>query len=930
MPLEKGPVLQIGLPWGVPPEGQGYYTILPNKLDMTPDILELVALIRLQEKPLPARVLSRTQERISLRRPWFAGLVRTAFSESRIVDSDGVVARPTLPSTQSGLNGWLNAVGEWLLRHSYPMFERFAPGHGPLSKEAYREFMKYACENDLTLENAPESVKLIREAYLVPMDLMQRRKTEYTLNTRLESHDLVKLLNPLLDNQPAPARVYEHLSAPPFGLLPDQIHLLLITLLVLGEIDIIKGNHSYRESYETLPTPIYYDRILPGRALNLNQIRDLQTLCEGFRIPVPRQWTVLAQKRAIDQLRKYGSRQRQELDAFISMLRSHGEADDLLAQVEKALNRWLALEKGDHELQGFQHFLYEIGSPHRFLAEAMEMASLPNRFEKLLVESRKFKHLFGYTCVKECGNPNISVGLEALGLPPPISNTEALQAWTNQASFLYQNYMEWYRQAHQQWWQSIHNHQIWSYRSPVVARSRHVAAADLVRQLETLQAKAKTSRCSGLTDLSFQPVCFCGFDGKESPLTPLIRDFEKTLKILETDLALFFQQDKVKNRVAEWVDQKLEDNSRTLSYLEGKADFPEIVNVALFDQHLSGIELAKTLESGSFLDFIGDTVWEKAGLLRAFEQFLNRTGASRIRFRRLEQAPRQDLLKWCCEQALRHGVPLPALFTPDEYALLPSILRPDWITESSICNLERMGLGEAAICSIIEMLLNGVIIMPREIPASGPVAAAQLLLSSQPVATVAELAQQIQLLYLENDRFRKLRSAQWLSLLQNLAESTVDALPLETKLQNQLDSQWIVVDCLGLPLTGMMRDLLDESFSHWKSQSLDFCMVRKSSTDDFYQSLLDGDLKKSFRKINSVDELIHHRDLNFAGLLKLARAELEIAFKRIASELDKSRDIVIFGDHGFRLDSDGNRFSHGGSSTLERLTPVFVLVPFTK
>src|SRR2546430_11763408 len=41
---------------------------------------------------------------------------------------------------------------------------------------------------------------------------------------------------------------------------------------------------------------------------------------------------------------------------------------------------------------------------------------------------------------------------------------------------------------------------------------------------------------------------------------------------------------------------KLELNPPTLSYLEGKADYPQIENLALFDQHLSGLELVKQSE----------------------------------------------------------------------------------------------------------------------------------------------------------------------------------------------------------------------------------------------------------------------------------------------------------------------------------------------
>src|SRR5439155_8804363 len=119
-------------------------------------------------------------------------------------------------------------------------------------------------------QHAPDFLKCIREAYLVPMGLMQRKRSEYVMSPMLDNNDLVRLLSPILEHHPSPARVYEHLSAPVYGLVPDQIQLLLLVLLIQGEIDIVKGDHSYRDTYETMISPLQYDRILPGRALSVN------------------------------------------------------------------------------------------------------------------------------------------------------------------------------------------------------------------------------------------------------------------------------------------------------------------------------------------------------------------------------------------------------------------------------------------------------------------------------------------------------------------------------------------------------------------------------------------------------------------------------------------------------------------------------------
>jgi hypothetical protein len=313
-------------------------------------------------------------------------------------------------------------------------------------------------------------------------------------------------------------------------------------------------------------------------------------------------------QRAISQLRKFEARQREQLSSFAEALRTSGEAPDLLNQVEKVISQWLSLEKGEHELQGFQHFLYEIGSPKRFAVEAEEMALLPDRFEKLLVESRRYRHLFGYPSVRQCENVDVVSELAALGEPPPIAEPELLQSWLDRAASLYQKYQEWYRRRHKEWRDSVSEHPIWSYRPPDVSRSKHIGAVDLVLELETMQSKARGAICRGLSALDFQPLCWCGFDGKESPITKVVQEFENKVKLLESELALFFQQDKVKAKVKEWVNQKVEMNSQTVSYLEGKSSYPKVENVAIFDQHLSGMELTRSVEADSLLDFLGDGV----------------------------------------------------------------------------------------------------------------------------------------------------------------------------------------------------------------------------------------------------------------------------------------------------------------------------------
>lgn len=925
----EGLALQIGLPWGAPAAG-GSFRLVPRPLEIDPDILELSALQDLRSRPLPARVLQRAQERLSARGSWFRSLIRDAYANAAFYGPGGTKIGHPLNPVQGGHAGWLNSYCEWILRQTYPLFEPTAPGHGPLPREAYRQFMKFASEQDLGAEEAPEQVRLIREAYLVPMGLMHRRGPEYVVSQKLENNDLVRLLIPLLDHQPTPERVYRHMSAPVYGLVPDQIHLLLIMLLIQGEIDIVKGDRSYRDIYETLVFPSQYDRILPGRALNVNQLRDLQILCEGFRIAVPRQWSVLAQKRLIEQLRKTGARQRDQLGEFAAGLKAQGEAPDLVEQVERIIVQWNALEKGEHELQGFQHFLYEIGSPQRFVAEAGELAVMPAKFERLMRETRRYRHLFGYPAVSQCAEPDIAARVEALGTPPSLAQPDALELWLREAQAVYQRYREWYQEAHAKYWNSLNRHPVWNYLIPAAARSRHFVPSNPIAALEEAASNAKAARCSGLGPLDFQPLCRCGFDGTESPAGSALARLEKLSAALERDLSLFFQQNEVKAKVKAWADEGLELNTRTLSYLEGKTEYPEIRNLALFDQHLSGLELVQPVDAGSLIDFLDQRVWDRPALVRAFDQYLSRFGP-RIRFRRPEsREARADLAAWCCEQALRHDVPLPKGLSAEERMLIPGLIQPQWVGEKSLERLEELNLDEDAIARVIGLLLEGAVRLPAARPASGPAAAALDLLQPRAPAGAAEYAELLTCLYEQSERMAKLRPREWFSRLESLASARLEKMPedLYQLLQPQLDAQWIVVDCLGLPLLRCVRSILPQALPHWKLEKVEFALLsERSSTEAFYMGLIAGDLTRPFEKINGIDALIHARRLTLRDLEKLARAELEVALRKIVGKFDPTKPVLIYGDHGFRMAADGSGFSHGGSSTAERITPVLRLIP---
>jgi hypothetical protein len=929
-PDHGGTAMQIGLPWGPLAAGTEDFKLLPKPIEMSPEILELAALIQLKDRPLAARVLKRVEERIAGRSSWFWTLIRSAYTDVSLITPAGATIAAPLNSKPTSLDSWLSTYGEWMLRQTYPQFERFAPGHGPLPREGYRQFMKHAVEQDLCSEQAPEFVKLIREAYLVPMGLMQRRGLEYSMNAKLDQHELVTLLMPVLEHHPSLSRVYDHLSGPVYGLVPDQIHLLLITLLVMGEIDIIKGGKSYRESYETLSNPIQYDKIVPGRALNANQLRDLQTLAEGLGVRVPKQWSVLAQRRAIEQLKKEGIRQRDSASAFLVKLKSHGDAGDLPTEIERFIEQWLALEKGESELQGFQHFLYTINSPRAFLIQAKELATLPDRFEKLLRETQRFSHLFGYPCVSHGANTDVAVRLEALGPPPSLADPERLEYWLGQARDLYQEYKNWYRGEHDAWWQRIRQHVIWAYQKPDVARSRHLSLDDLRVEVDALQAKARNEICTDIASLEFQPLCRCGFDGSTSPIAETLTRFDAARRNLEGGISMFFAQDQVKSRVRTWVEQGLEMNAQTLSYLDGEASYPQVDNMGLFDQHLSGLELVHSIDAESVLEMLAGRTLERHDVARIMDRLFERFGA-RLSIQRVQREPRRSLTAWCLEQALRSASTLPQAFSAEERNLMIELIQPDWVSKASLGRLEELGLPDEAVNRVLEMVLDGRVSAPLGGIYAGPVQAAAAVLRPNEPASPQEFVERIALLYSQHHRLAEVCPKEWLVRLNEMANIDLSGEPegLIDLLENNLERQWVLIDCFGAPLLDAVKESVKACFGHWRLVEVSYGLVSlETNTDAFYQSLIRKGVQKPLEKIDAVDSLIHGRRCSPRELVQLARTELEIAMNRLVHRLDPEKPVLVFGDHGFRLTADGKAFSHGGPSTLERLVPVLKLEPY--
>ena len=273
---------------------------------------------------------------------------------------------------------------------------------------------------------------------------------------------------------------------------------------------------------------------------------------------------------------------------------------------------------------------------------------------------------------------------------------------------------------------------------------------------------------------------------------------------------------------------------------------------------------------------------------------------------------------------------MPPGLAADELKLAAGLIRPDWVSEESLRHLEEMSLPEDVTLRVLEMLIDGLIPALERAPASGPVAAALALMHPRLPQTAEDLARQVTLLYEQNERGLRLRPQAWLSHLNDLAEAKLEPppRPLVDALREHCGAQWLIIDCLGLPILKTLGEILPSCFPHWKMHSVEYALTSpESTTDAFYRTLIDGGIAYSFEKINAVDERIHAKKESLPDLVRVARAELEIAFKRLLPKLDAGKPLLISGDHGFRLALDGRGFTHGGRSTLERLVPVLDLRP---
>ncbi|MCP4406493.1 MAG: hypothetical protein GY807_01770 [Gammaproteobacteria bacterium] len=925
----EGIGLCIRLPWHRSGPMPGGYTLQPAPIELTADLIELAALTRLRERPGDPELARRIGQRIESGGRRFAQLLRSAWQEARWIPPEGDSEPAPRLDGKTTLDSWLNNLALWILRRRYPAFERFAPRHGPLPKEIWLRFMRFAGHHDIGSAEADDHVKLIREAYLVPMGLLRRKGRKYHTPVHLERHELVRLITPLLEHNPSPQTVHEHLYEPIYGLVPDQVNLLLVFLLLQGEIDILKGRKSYRDSFETLPNPLHYDRVSPRHGLGMENINALQRLCQGLNLRIPSQWTVLLQRRCADRLIEL---RRKHLDRLHPLLRQVQELEQgqrLAERIQHYINRWNALDKGEHQLQGLEQFLFEISPVDAFLEEFREFEGLPEHLQRLLKETQRYLQLLQHPTVRQLLDDDAG-SLDADELPG-LDEPQALEDWLQRATQCYEGYKQHYRQRHERWWQNLSEHPLWSWQPPALSHSHHLGLNETLTELKSCRHEAMNRRCHGLVNLDYQPLCSCGFDGETAPIESQLQRLDELKTSIETGLRLFFQQEEIKSRMRDWQREGMEMNTATISYLEGRRPAPEVQDVESLDQYLSGIALATEMALEPIIDLLCQRTWKPSELMGELQRRFTGSGKNRLHFTGRDQGNiPASVTEWCVKQSLKQGIALPKAMRHRDLKTITKILRPEWVTPKALHHLEDLGLEPHAIQRILSWILDGHIPLPEtKGPEDSLLDAVSTMMQPPSVHTPLQLARYGNQLYRAHDRLRQLAPKRWLDLLEGLANVPLEGLPLLPELLSKHpQTQWLIIDALGLALLDPLQTVLLKCFPEWSLEQPRFAQrPSTTTTDGCYRELLEADINHPFEKINVVDELLHKGMQPFADITTLTQTQLAIACRRLRSRFDPQRALLIFADHGFRIATDGRSYTHGSTSTMEQVVPVWHLVP---
>ncbi len=598
----------------------------------------------------------------------------------------------------------------------------------------------------------------------------------------------------------------------------------------------------------------------------------------------------------------------------------------LVDQAQQQMEGWRVLAQGEQGVNALALFLYQVNGVDGFLERDRLLRHQASQLPGLLADLKRIQHLIHHPMLDAPATETFRTKLQRLEAPPPLEQTDELKAWLEQADEYYAEYQGHYTRLHRDWWQTRLDREADSWQPPALAASRHLGLQEALSKLEQSRATIARLRCPGLSSLDFQPLCNCGFDGETAPIIDERQRFDALKQTIEQRLTQYFQQQQVKQRMRDWQDQGLDLSSGTLSYLQGEQKLPDIRDVSALDKHLAGLDLTVQLDTDSTLALLTSRSWETTELLAALEKHWRPHQGKRLKFSppAASGAP-QSVLLWCAEQALRHGVALPNGLGHSHHQRITDAIRPDWVSDEALRQLDQLALPDEAVDNILGWLHDGTLALPMDI-VTGPVGALVELRRPSPVDNAEAVADLASRLYAQHTRLLPLAKSEWLERLNTLATPSLppEIQPLTECLQTHEEAQWLLIDCLGPALVNPLEPRLIELFQAWRAPQRSYAQVgTETTTDACYKALLDAALNHPMEKINVIDELIHSDFLPFTDLSQLARTHLELAIKPLLARLDPARPLLVFADHGFRLRADGRRYEHGGNSVLERLVPVW-------
>ncbi len=914
--------LIVGLPWRPLRFQAGCALLQPAGLELSPHWLELAAMLKVLEQPLTNKARELLSRQLQEKAALFHNEIKQAYQHGKLYYDGTKMDQNLMLDASKSFTEMIEQVVNRLLKKRYPSFERFAPSYGPLPKETRLTFLQQGLDQGLFSLEAGDAAQLVQEAYLAPMGLIKRSGRSFTLARNLGRHELVSTLVKMLEHEPEAGIIYRHFAEPVYGLVADQVHCLLYLLLIQGEIDIVKGKHSMRDQYEILLDPRQYDRVVIANALGEQEVAALHALLDGLGLKSPDQNTVSAQREALDRLQAFATDNSRQLDNLAVRL---PDAEQALKQRLASLTaQWRLLDRGDTLFQGWQQFLFEVESVKAFSDEINRLGSLPEQINHLLSELGRYQHI-------QTQFEQQSGSLPGFEPPPSLADPDAFKSWLRKTDALYRTWCEQYAGEHDAWWAGQQIDQLLNWQPQRISSSRHLGLARELAKYEQVLGRVAARRCARIDNLTYQPFCHCGFDGSKAPIDEDVAKLEQLKMEIERQTKHFFQQKKVRQRVAQWQGEGIECNQATQDYVANKSAWPEIRDLKLFDNYLDGVEVTQAIDADELIDYIGRKPWvpEKLGLaMREWANGFNQYAS--VRMDKRETSSDAPLLAWITQQVLQTGARLPDSLTTRQQSAISGNMRPEWVKPGLWRSLDELGFQPSAVARLLAWVIDGTL---SGLPGSGLSPSVEIACSiggsigCDDPGKLAVLAAQY---YRKHELFLQAAPRAWLKHLDAMAghEFPTPIPGLERYLADNPPKQWLVLDAFGLPLLAWIKDELPQWLPGWEIGKIEFVKVSvKSTTDAFYRSLLDSEAAPVFAKIDTIDEQLHERFLPFDDLQNVLAVEIPIAIKRRVGEFQTDTTLMISGDHGFRISRDGKRYEHGGSSTLERVIPVIQMMP---